>query len=145
MKRCFKCGQVKPVDEFYRHPGMADGRLGKCKECTKRDVSQHYYATIDHQREYECLRNQRPERRAKKREYLQRQIARNPEKRRAHNAVANAIRDGRLIPHPCQECGTPSAEAHHPDYLKPLDIVWLCLKCHRAEHKRLKEYGEEVA
>jgi hypothetical protein len=38
LKTCFKCGETKDVDEFYRHPRMSDGRLGKCKSCTKKDV-----------------------------------------------------------------------------------------------------------
>jgi hypothetical protein len=38
MKKCFKCGKIKSLDEFYKHPEMGDGHLGKCIECTKKDV-----------------------------------------------------------------------------------------------------------
>lgn len=37
-KTCFRCGQSKPWGEFYAHPMTGDGRLGKCKECTKAEV-----------------------------------------------------------------------------------------------------------
>lgn len=55
--------------------------------------------------------------------------------RAAHKAVSNAIRDGKLTPLPCQVCGIQEVEAHHPDYSRPLDVVWLCRHHHSQIHK----------
>ena len=38
MKVCFKCGIEKPLTDYYKHPQMGDGHLGKCKICTKNDT-----------------------------------------------------------------------------------------------------------
>ena len=61
----------------------------------------------------------------------------NAEKRRASSAVNDAVRYGKLIkPDACSKCGRVSRiHGHHPDYSKPLDVVWLCRSCHIAEHK----------
>lgn len=49
MKKCFKCGAQKPLSQFYKHPAMGDGHLGKCKECAKNDVKSNYRENIkDH-------------------------------------------------------------------------------------------------
>ena len=37
-KVCFKCNIDKPLSEYYKHPATTDGRLGKCKSCTKTDT-----------------------------------------------------------------------------------------------------------
>lgn len=33
MKRCRVCGDVKPIESFYRATGSKDGRRGECKAC----------------------------------------------------------------------------------------------------------------
>lgn len=53
----------------------------------------------------------------------------------ARDAVNKAVKSGRLIKTPCVDCGsTKRIEGHHPDYSKPLDVIWLCWKCHIERH-----------
>lgn len=50
--------------------------------------------------------------------------------------VAQAEKRGSLIrPKACSNCGTAAKlHAHHPDYTKPLDVMWLCHSCHGHIH-----------
>ena len=57
----------------------------------------------------------------------------NPDKRRAHQAINNAIRDGKAQREGCLFCDE-KAQAHHHDYTKPLDVTWLCPRHHKIAH-----------
>jgi hypothetical protein len=66
----------------------------------------------------------------------------NPEKRKAHTAVASAIKSGKLVSLPCSECGETKTEAHHYAYDMPLDVIWLCRKHHRQLHREHRSYEQ---
>lgn len=126
VKTCFKCGAEKPLTEFYVHPQMGDGRLNKCKACTRKDVRDNYQANVDRYRAYDRKRGYRPAA---------------PEKTLARRMVRDAIMQGRLVRQPC-EIGTDCSgriEAHHDDYSKPLDVRWLCKKHHGEVHTRQEQ------
>lgn len=59
---------------------------------------------------------------------------RNPKSYLAHLLVRNALRIGVLEKQPCAVCGALKVDAHHEDYDKPYDVVWLCRKHHRSLH-----------
>lgn len=135
LKRCFKCHALKPRTEFYAHPKMGDGLLGKCKTCTKNDVRQYREKNPDTLRRYEKQRFQRPERRASVARTTEAWRHSNPERKRAHVRVKRAVESGRLNRLPCQVCGTnEQVHGHHENYSRPLDVVWLCALHHHRHH-----------
>lgn len=154
MKRCFKCLCEKPLEAFYKHAAMADGRLGKCKECTKNDAKEHRQQNLEKVRAYDRLRGSMPHRVAARRDYMQTaegkdahrralvaSALRHPERQSARNKLAKAIRTGKVIPWPV--CAVPECDrtpqAHHADYSRPLDVVWLCASHHHQAHAAIKE------
>jgi hypothetical protein len=133
MKTCFKCNVAQPVSEFYKHAAMTDGVLGKCKTCTKIDATEARNKRIDHYREYDRLRASMPHRKELGVRVQAEWKAEYPERRHAQVALGNAVRSGKISPLPCLVCGR-KAEAHHPDYDAPLDVVWLCPPHHKQAH-----------
>lgn len=62
--------------------------------------------------------------------------------RKAYDLIEDRVRNGRLVPGPCVDCGAEKVHAHHPNGYEgeaSLDIVWLCPKHHQAAHKAAKE------
>ena len=62
----------------------------------------------------------------------------------AQNKLEKAVSNGEVCrPSHCERCGMQplcfkngrtAIQAHHRDYLNPLEVQWLCQKCHHQEH-----------
>lgn len=59
-------------------------------------------------------------------------------KQQAHRKVYRAVMSGCLIrPTICSRCQkSKPLHAHHRDYSKPLQVQWLCYRCHKVAHNR---------
>lgn len=82
-----------------------------------------------------------PAKRARRNE-LARQRSADPANRdriEARRAVRYALLRGEITRLPCEVCGETKSEAHHPDYSKPLLVVWLCRPHHREQHPRSRK------
>ena len=138
MPTCRICSAVKEATDFYPRQLRKDGAVGECKDCTKARVRTRTRLD-DRVREYDRARAKIPERKAKAAALVKRWNERKPDGYMAHYTVRNAIRDGRLTKEPCLFCGEAKVHAHHRDYSRPLDVVWLCPKCHHRLHKTFPE------
>lgn len=80
------------------------------------------------------------EQKKKKHEYYQKwSKTENAKKYRvSRKKVYIALKNGKLIkPNKCTLCFSDGkVEAHHPDYEKPLEVVWLCKSCHGKVHRK---------
>ncbi len=133
MKKCSRCGEEKDFSGFQKRKASKDGYTASCKKCLK---------------EYDDSRLRDPKRMQARREYQKTEkgklahsmackkwLEKNEVKRGVHILTGNAIRDGRLIKKPCEVCGEKKVNAHHCDYAKPFEIVWLCDDHHAEWHK----------
>ena len=148
-KTCKVCGATDATDEFYA------GISNRCKECHKAAVRKNRADNVDRYREYDAHRFQNdPRVKERHKRYLATEAGKesmnkarkkwldvDPRRRAAHVILNNAVRDGRIErPEACSHCGiTGKVEGHHPDYDYPLNVVWLCPKCHDNTHKDLDD------
>lgn len=147
MLKCKECGLLKDPSFFY------SSNKSRCKDCVKASVRKNRVANIEHYREFDRLRSNYPKRVSARRDYSKTEAGKvaglkakkkyteaNPKKRSAHIRVGNAIRDGILVKKPCSVCQTTiNIVAHHCDYDRQLDIMWLCAQHHSDWHAM---YGE---
>lgn len=140
---CKRCNTSKPTGDFYASD------KGRCKECIKARVRGNRAEKIDYYQSYDRVRYREDDARKahcqamgktvsmeyrveKQREHRRAE----PEKHLARNKVQYALRSGKMLRGTeCFFCSSAeNLQAHHHDYSKPLDVFWLCSKCHGKLH-----------
>lgn len=60
--------------------------------------------------------------------------SKHPERVAAQRKARYALKIGLISKTPCNFCGSEEVVAHHPDYNKPIEVVWVCKVHHREIH-----------
>jgi hypothetical protein len=130
-KICFKCNVEKGVSEFYKHSGMSDGYLGKCKECAKIDVKEKY---IENSQSIEYIEKERQRGREKYKRlnYKDKQ----KEYDRFKPWKNSSIYKGLNKKFKCEK----GIELHHWCYKDEFleDVIFLNIKTHKRIHRNMK-------
>jgi hypothetical protein len=134
MKRCSRCKQDKPLQEFHRDASRVDGRQNYCAACRRE------YTTVNRKRI-----------RKTKRDHARRAYAAgklkpaDPRMRAAQAKVNHEMRMGRMTAEPCLFCDRQDSHAHHHDYDAPLSVTFLCPPHHALAHGKKVAVGVAVA
>ena len=133
MKKCFKCFEEKPLDEFYAHPKMADGYLNKCKECTKNDVKKDYKKNSTN---LAYIENERKRGRKK---YHRLYVGTGKANAEKQNKYRNKYPEKLMSASKSAKMVKPfeGAEKHHWSYNleHAIDVIWLNKKQHMKAHR----------
>jgi len=125
MKKCSRCHQIKDEEYFQKDASKKDGLCSACKECEHL----RYLARLDYNKNY-----YQKHRSYYRKKYLFWQTT-HKDQFNAGWLLRHYKKLGKIIQKPCLVCGKLPSEAHHSDYSKPLQVIWLC-KGHHGELRR---------
>lgn len=134
-RTCYR-GHIVSGDNAYNSP---NGSV-KCRSC--RRIAEIKYNDLHLDRRRASARKSGSVKRQNMayRKYIQEKNkeyrARNPIKARARRLLQQAVFRTRIIrPDICDKCcRSTSLEAHHYDYSRAFDVLWLCKQCHEWLH-----------
>lgn len=125
----FKCSQCKNYfgrEDVFIYSRNRTGVISyyHCRKCNSERV--HRYQSTKKGKK-------------KAKETFLRMTVKYPDKYKARQAVSYALKSGKIIkPNKCENClEIKIVEGHHFDYGKPLDVIWMCRKCHSLSHRLL--------
>lgn len=108
---------------------------GRRREISERYAERHPEGRLEAGRRYV---KRHPDRIAAR---VKRERKANPKIFKARKALTGAVERGAVLkPTSCEDCERELEarliHGHHADYSRPLDVEWLCARCHATRHPR---------
>ena len=125
-KRCTTCQTILPVSFFSKAKKGLHGVKSCCKVCMATYLRAYREKNLGLLQEYDRKNNKSKKAKRKKRSLVR------PEQYLVNNAIRLKKMCRPLFCVRCWDAGT--IHGHHTDYSRPLDVIWLCSKCHGMEH-----------
>ena len=154
LRRCRQCNRRQGLEQDYRTKRcMPGGRDVICRWCRRSNERAYYLKNLKAlraksrrwQRNNKSVGKRWKKANGKKIRTTNRRLRKaRPDRQRAYDAVARALRNGEIDREPCESCGRSPKKvngrnrihAHHGDYSRPLEITWLCSRCHGLRHRK---------
>lgn len=158
-KKCSKCLHYLPITNFHRNGKYLRSHCMKC--CSLKDKERYKLNREKFiSRRMERYEKHKPLEKFKMSEYRRQRkrisLPKTEEQKKRSRAQYKKSRDshrdryrarklhnyhvnkGNIKHYPCCICGNKKTEAHHCDYSKPLEVMWLCKAHHVAWHRVFK-------
>ncbi len=124
QKFCTECKRVSQAEtkeglkqQFYTCRVTKDGFSNVCKRCHNSKKDRNY-------------------------SYVKKSKAKHPDRHKARMIFSAAIASGKVVrPDNCQVCLKTGIKihGHHEDYSKPLDVIFVCSRCHADIHNKKRD------
>lgn len=147
-KACRLCYIYYPLNNFHKKSNSKDGHNSICKQCKGAVEAERYLikrTQITFNRREKYCENPDKFKAANKKwkeknpdnfiKSLRKYRSTNRLKENARRSVLKRVIRNKITKSPCLICKNPKVEAHHTDYTKPFDVMWLCKSHHTAWHR----------
>ena len=153
MKICSKCKIEKNLNNFSKYFKAKDHLSFWCKKCKllQQKIYRKTLQGIKINKRYSksfksklCLKKYASTDKGKlsRKKRTLNMFIKFPEKFKSRNIFRNSIAAKKIFKrNSCEICLNGPTEGHHEDYRKPLDVIWLCKRCHVKLHQQYKEKG----
>ncbi len=158
--QCIVCQKELPLTEFYKEKSKK-GHTHKCRSClyeynkiwrkenpdlfrAQREKYRKRHRENERERRElnrdiyrERSRRSYQENKQEMLKYYREYRITNKYRERARGIIKNRLKSGKIIKsNYCSVCNkSENIQAHHDDYSKPLEVIWLCASCHGLLHK----------
>lgn len=137
IKPCRKCGEIPPIEppRYKRSDYVCNAcHRAYCKARPYKSGKASEAWIILWRKKYYAI----PEVKARraKQMRLRYKDPKHSWKIKARRLSRTARKQGKINKQPCFMCGDKNSTMHHPDYHKPLEVLWVCRKHHDQIHYR---------